>query len=465
MNRNNLHNVTAIGIKLGIIYSMMFVYFPIKAQQQQLPNYVIVLMDDMGYQDLACFGGNVPTPHIDQLAAEGIKFTNFYAGANVCSPSRASLLTGLYPNHNGITRVLFPHDIVSLSHQYQTIPQCLAIKGYTSALVGKWHLGDTPEYLPLQYGFSFYYGLPYSNDMLPNGKTTPDLPVYRNEKVVDKNPDQAQLTTNYTQQSIEFIREQQGKPFFLYLAHSMPHVPLAVSDKFKDKSGKGLYGDVMMELDWSVGQIVKTLKEQNEYEHTVIIVTSDNGPWLIWGNWAGNSASLREGKFTSFDGGQRVPFLIKGLGHQPDIDVPANMVDIYPTLAELAGIKPTAKHDGKSLLPLIRAKNKKSFNNRVIPFYTQGLLQAIRKGDWKYHGKHDYQTVDHVGNNGMVGKYKRANITESLFNLVENPGEDTPKDTVNTPFIEMKTLFDQWLNAPDQLPPSPSRPKAPVKEK
>ncbi|WP_448702399.1 sulfatase-like hydrolase/transferase [Mucilaginibacter sp. AW1-3] len=404
------------------------------------PNYVVILMDDMGYKDIGCFGGTISTPNIDALAGEGIKFTNFYAGGNVCSPSRAALLTGLYPNRSGITKVLFAKDKVGLSHTHQTIPQCLSTAGYTSAIIGKWHLGHTPDYLPLQYGFSFYYGLPYSNDMLPDHKNTPDLPVYLNDKVVELNPDQTQLTTHYTEQGVNFVNGIKGKPFFLYMAHSMPHVPLAVSDKFKNKSGKGLYSDVIMELDWSVGEIVKALKANNVYHNTIIILASDNGPWLTWGNWAGNSNDFREGKFTSFDGGQRVPFIIKGFGHQADIDQPADLVDVFSTFAELSGIKTIPVTDGTSLLPLIRSRNKDKFGQRVIPFYTGGRLQAVRKGDWKYHTTHKYRAAVTIGHDGVDGKYKDSTIEESLFNIKTNTTENKAVNAEKKK-NEMRELF------------------------
>lgn len=408
--------------------------------QAQKPNYVFILMDDMGYKDIGCYGSNIPTPNIDQLAAEGIKFTNFYAGANVCSPSRAALLTGLYPNRSGITRVLFSKDKYGLPHEHQTIPQYLSTAGYTSAIIGKWHLGHTPDFMPLKYGFSFYYGLPYSNDMLPDHKNTPDLPLYLNEKVVELNPDQSQLTTRYTEQCVGFINRTKDKPFFLYMAHSMPHVPLAVSDKFKGKSGKGLYSDVIMELDWSVGEIVKALKANGVYQNTIVVVASDNGPWLTWGNWAGNSNDFREGKFTSFDGGQRVPFIIKGFGHQPDIDQPADMVDIFPTFAALSGVKKIDFNDGQSLLSLIKSTDKSRFNNRVIPYYTGGKLQAVRKGDWKYHIQHKYRAVIKVGNDGINGAYKDSIIEESLFNIKANTTENKVVQEVKKK-DEMRALF------------------------
>jgi arylsulfatase A len=434
--------------KVIIAFVVLLMPLMLLAQKQQ-PNFVVILMDDMGYKDVGCYGGGISTPNIDALAAEGIKFTNFYAGANVCSPSRAALLTGLYPNRSGITRVLFAKDKFGLPHNLETIPQYLNTAGYTSAIIGKWHLGHIPDFMPLKYGFSYYYGLPYSNDMLPDHKNTPDLPVYQNEKVIELNPDQSQLTTRYTEQCVSFINSHKDKPFFLYMAHNMPHVPLAVSDKFKGKSGKGLYSDVIMELDWSVGEIVKTLRANQLYQNTIIVVASDNGPWLTWGNWAGSSLDFREGKFTSFDGGQRVPFIIKGLGHQAEINQPADLVDLYPTFAELAGIKKIALNDGKSLLPLIKSSNKGKFDDRMIPFYTGGKLQAVRKGEWKYHTEHKYRAVIKIGNDGANGAYKDSTIGESLFNIKTNSAENKAI-SADKKLDEMRLLFKKVVA--DTLP-------------
>lgn len=396
-------------------------------------------MDDMGYTDLGCYGSGISTPNIDALAADGIKFTDFYAAANVCSPSRASLITGLYQVNNGIDRVLFPKD-AGLSHQHKTIAQYLKPLGYTSGIVGKWHLGATPQYLPLQYGFSFYYGLPYSNDMLPN-KSNPDLPVYLNDKVAEVNPDQSLLTTNYAEQSVKFINENSTKPFFLYLAHSMPHIPLAVSDKFKGKSGKGLYADVIMEIDWSVGELVNALKKNGLYHNTIIMITSDNGPWLSFGNHAGSSKPLREGKFTTFEGGHREPFIIYGLGKKKPVTTPASMVDIFPTIAALAkGKKPLT--DGISLLPLIKQGKTRRYNNRVIPFYVNSKLQAIRWGKYKYHVQHQYLGLKQAANDGKSGSMQQLTVNEALFDILDDQSENI---AVEEPEIlkKMRVMFEE----------------------
>ncbi|MEO2067519.1 MAG: sulfatase-like hydrolase/transferase, partial [Flavobacteriaceae bacterium] len=298
------------------------------AHKQADPNIVIVLLDDMGYGDIESFGAiNYSTPNINRLADDGMLFTNFYSAQAVCSASRAGLLTGTYPNRIGINGALSPRSKTGLHSKEKTIAEILKEKNYKTAVIGKWHLGYQKEFLPLNHGFDYYYGIPYSNDMWPvdfdgnpindpnnyKKKAYPELPIIENyDKVAEVKTldDQAKITTSYTEKSVDFINRNAKKPFFLYLPHSMPHVPIAASNKFKGKSNQGLYGDVMMELDWSLGQIVKALEENHILENTMIIFTSDNGPWLNFGNHAGNTGGLREGKGTVFEGGQRVPTII-----------------------------------------------------------------------------------------------------------------------------------------------------------
>jgi len=283
-------------------------------------------MDDMGNGDLSCTGAlEYETPAIDELAREGIRFTNFLDAQAVCSASRAGLLTGCYPNRIGISGALFPNSKVGLNGNEITIGEMLKAKGYSTAIIGKWHLGDNKPFMPLQQGFDQYFGLPYSNDMWPvdfHGQPATDerkvrFPVLHifegNEKKIPVTTldDQAQLTRLYTERAVSFIKGNQSKPFFLYLAHSMPHVPINASAKFKGKSKQGLYGDVMMEVDWSVSEIMKALKEAKLDNNTLVIFTSDNGPWLNFGNHAGSTGGLREGKGTSFEGGVRVPCIMR----------------------------------------------------------------------------------------------------------------------------------------------------------
>jgi len=246
------------------------------------PNFIIVLADDLGYGDLGIYGSDNKTPNLDQMASEGIKFNDFYVAACVCSPSRAALMTGCYSQRIGLPEVLHPWSEIGLSSNEKTIAEILKAEGYRTAIYGKWHLGHHQQFLPTIHGFDEFYGIPYSNDMVPTHPTKPnffpDLPLIENEETIEYNPDQSQFTTQFTEHTIQFIRKNKANPFFIYLAHPMPHVPLAVSDKFKGKSGAGLYSDVIMELDWSVGQILNALKEEGLDEKTMVVFLSDNGP-------------------------------------------------------------------------------------------------------------------------------------------------------------------------------------------
>jgi arylsulfatase A-like enzyme len=298
-----------------------------KKEVNSQPNFVLVFIDDMGYGDIGTQGATGwTTPNLDKMAAEGMRFTNFYSAQPVCSASRAGLLTGCYPNRVGISGALFPTDSVGINSAETTIAEMLKQKGYATAVFGKWHLGHHKEFLPLQNGFDEYVGVPYSNDMwplddvgnqLPEGHRRllfPDLPMMKDNDVlftITNWKGQDTLTTLYTEKAVDFINRNADKPFFLYVPHTMGHVPLGVSDKFRGKSEQGMYGDVMMEIDWSVGEIEKALQSNGIAENTVFIFTTDNGPWLNYGNHGGSAGGLREGKTTSWEGGQRVPFIVK----------------------------------------------------------------------------------------------------------------------------------------------------------
>ena len=414
------------------------------AAKKKSPNVVVIFMDDMAYADIGPFGAKAyPTPHLDRMAKEGRKFTDFYVTQAVCSASRAGLLTGCYNVRVGIFGALGPKSDNGLHANEVTLAELSKQKGYATAIYGKWHLGHHKQFLPMQHGFDDYFGLPYSNDMWPYHPGVLHLPMKERLKrwphlpLIDKNEiintqvsgkDQELLTTQYTERAVEFIEKNRDNPFFLYVPHSMVHVPLFVSDKFKGKSGAGLFGDVMMEVDWSVGQILETLRKHKLDKDTLVVFTSDNGPWLSYGDHAGSSGPLREGKGTMFDGGCRESTLMWWPGTIPAGSVcstPAMTIDILPTVAELIGAKlPDHKIDGKSIVNLVTGKNDKSPQEAYYFYYGQ-QLQAIRMGKWKIHFPHGYRTMAGRpgGTGGIPTKYSQAKIGLSLFNLEEDIGE------------------------------------------
>ena len=387
------------------------------------PNVIIVLTDDQGYADVGVFGAQgFTTPNLDRLAAEGVQLTNFYVGAPICSPSRAALMTGSYPVRVGITEVLQPSSAVGLNPRELTIADLLKSVGYATAAVGKWHLGDRQIFLPTRQGFDEYFGLPYSNDMTP-------LPLLENEDVIEYSPDLSQLTKRYTEKALDFITRNQQNPFFLYLAHTMPHVPLAASDDFKGKSARGLYGDVIMEIDWSVGQILAKLDELGIANKTLVVFASDNGPWLSYGNHAGSARPLREGKFTTFEGGQRVP----GIVRWPDrlegnrvSNAVVTAMDLLPTIAAITGAAlPTWPIDGRNVLPILDGSPGGASPLASMYFYAGAELQAVRAGQWKLHLPHGYETVTEPGMDGDPGQEASRAIPLSLFDLDTDRGETT----------------------------------------
>ena len=416
------------------------------AAKKKSPNVVVIFMDDMAYADIGPFGAKAyPTPHLDRMAKEGRKFTDFYVTQAVCSASRAGLLTGCYNVRVGIFGALGPNSNNGLHANEVTLAELCKQKGYATAIYGKWHLGHHKQFLPMQHGFDDYFGLPYSNDMWPYHPGVLHLPMKERLKrwphlpLIDKNEiintqvsgnDQELLTTQYTERAVEFIEKNRDNPFFLYVPHSMVHVPLFVSDKFKGKSGAGLFGDVMMEVDWSVGQILETLRKHKLDKDTLVVFTSDNGPWLSYGDHAGSSGPLREGKGTMFDGGCRESTLMWWPGTIPAGSVcstPAMTIDILPTVAELIGAQlPDHKIDGKSIVNLVTGKNDKSPQEAYYFYYGQ-QLQAIRMGKWKLHFPHGYRTMAGRpgGTGGIPTKYSQAKIGLSLFNLEEDIGEST----------------------------------------
>ena len=402
------------------------------ARDNMPPNFVIINLDDSGYGYFSCNGAlGYTTPNIDSLAANGLRFTSFLAAQPVSGASRAGLLTGCYPNRIGMSGAPGYHDARGISSEEMTIAESLHEVGYRSAVFGKWHLGDAIEYLPLQNGFDEFYGLPYSNDMWPfhPQKMYPDLPTIENNSIIGYNTDQSCLTTDYTMRALRFLEDNRENPFFLYVAHSMPHVPLAVSDKFKGKSSIGLYGDVMMELDWSVGEIARAIKKLDLEDNTMIIVMSDNGPWLRYGNHAGSTAGLREAKQATFEGGNRVPCIVYWKGHVEAgiCNALASNIDIFPTLAELAR-SPLPEHaiDGVSLVPVLRDKRMPSPRKYFTYYYRKNDLEAVTDGRYKLVFPHTYNSNEGCvwGHDGVPGEIREAVITTpELYDLRIDKGE------------------------------------------
>ncbi len=443
------------------------------------PNVVVVFCDDMGYGDAGFSGAtDIATPHLDALAKGGMVFTDFYAAQAVCSASRAALLTGCYPNRLGISGAFGPEAKVGLNPAELTIADLCRRQDYATGIFGKWHLGDEPGLFPTDNGFDEWFGLPYSNDMWPlhprNAQIRwaradrslgfPPLPLYETPwegenagvpqvkiAAVDK-PDQTMLTTWYTERSVDFIDRHADEPFFLYVPHSMPHVPIFVSDKFAGKSGRGLYGDVIMEIDWSVGQIVAALEKHQLRENTLILFTSDNGPWLSYGTHGGDAGGFREGKGTTWEGGQREPTLFNMPGTIPPgavCDAPCGAIDLLPTVAELidedlrAALGDDRVIDGKSILPLLKGETEESPHEALL-FYWGRELQAIRSGDWKLHFPHEYRSL--LSGGGRHGT-PAANVNErtegGLYHLKRNPSETRNVAAKNPEVVaRLETLAD-----------------------
>ena len=390
---------------------------------------------------------NYETPHINKLAKEGMLFTNFYSVQAVCSASRAALLTGSYPNRIGISGALMPYSTTGLNENEITIAELLKEKGYATSIFGKWHLGFQEKFLPLNHGFDTFLGLPYSNDMWPvdfdgnqisdssdwRKKSYPQLPLIENFNKIDEIrtlEDQAKLTTLLTERSVEFINNNKDNPFFLYVPHPMPHVPIAVSNKFKGKSPQGLYGDLMMEIDWSVGEIVKALKQNNLEENTLVIFTSDNGPWLNFGNHAGSTGGLREGKGTSFEGGQRVPTIMKWPKVISAGSISNNIaatIDVFPTIANIVSSElPKHKIDGVDISSILEGRRDSNPRDHLYYYYGKNNLEAVRKDNWKLVFPHESRSYKNVlpKNDGHPGPYSKFTAEYALYNLRRDPGEE-----------------------------------------
>jgi arylsulfatase A len=403
-----------------------------RAADRHPPNVVIIFCDDMAYADISPFGGNTRTPNLARMTREGMRFTDFYVAQAVCSASRAALMTGCYPNRVGILGALGPRSRIGINSNEVTLAEVLKGRGYATAIYGKWHLGDAPQFLPTRHGFDEYFGLPYSNDMWPfhpvNPTNYPPLPLYENEKVVQLMPDQTQLTTWYTERAVSFIERNKERPFFLYVPHNMPHVPLFVSKKFAGKSDGGLYGDVIQEIDWSVGEILRALKRNGVDDNTLVVFMSDNGPWLLYGNHAGSAMPLREGKATTFDGGVRVPCVMRWPGKIPAGSVCREMawtMDLLPTIARLAGTNAPTDHiiDGKNIWPLMSGQPGAKTPHEAYNYYWDRGLEAVRSGKWKLHFQHEYNHPAPRGGEGKPGKIVKEKIGLALFDLESDVSE------------------------------------------
>jgi arylsulfatase A-like enzyme len=400
------------------------------------PNIVMIFCDDMGYGDLSCYGSKgAPTPNLDRMAAEGVRFTDFYVPQAVCSASRAGLLTGCYNVRVGIMGALGPKAKIGLNPAEFNLARICKSKGYATAIFGKWHLGSLPQFLPLNQGFDEYAGTPYSHDMWPHHPETPkaypDLPLYEQDKVIKLNPSPDMLTGFYTEHAVRFIEAHKDQPFFLYVPHNLPHVPLGAGPSFKGKSGFGLYGDVITELDWSVGQILDAIKRNNLDDNTLVMFASDNGPWTTYGDHAGSAGPLREAKGTSFDGGVREPFIARWPGHIPSGKVckePAMTIDILPTVARLIGVElpKDKKIDGLDIWPLITSQPGAKCPHEAFYIYWNEHLEAVRSGKYKLHFPHNYRETPKIrAHGGIPTKAGVGHIGLALFDLENDPGETT----------------------------------------
>lgn len=442
-------------MKTSVVIALLFTCRLVAVAQASPPNVVLIVADDMGYADMGTQGARgFQTPHLDRLAGEGTRFTDFYVAQAVCTASRAALLTGCYPNRLGMHGAYNHTSRDGMADEEWLLPEMFKERGYATAGMGKWHLGTRMKFHPVRHGFDEWLGIPYSNDNTKYHPTLaaemPPLPFYDGEKIIELDPDQSQFTKRFTKRAVDFIERNATRPFFLYMPHVMPHVPIFASEKFKGRSKAGLYGDVLEELDWSVGEVLATLRRLKLDENTLVVFISDNGPFLSYGEHAGSAAPFREGKLTTFEGGVRVPCLVRWTGRIPAGRVcaePFMGIDWLPTLSEIIGGKaPTLPIDGRSAKGLIFGEPDARSPHEAFFFYSGTALQAVRSGSWKLHFPHPYITP--AGEPGRGGKpsnfgklapasikqsgvegiatrhgYRIEQLELSLFDLNTDPGE------------------------------------------
>lgn len=406
---------------------------PSYTQSDKKPNVIVIFMDDMGFGDLSSYGHpSIETPQLDRLAREGQQWMSFYTASSVCSPSRGALLTGRYPVRLGLggekKRVFFPNSLGGLPPEEITIAEVLKSNGYSTAAIGKWHLGHLPQFMPQKQGFDYFYGLPYSNDMSPIGPNHEhlfhlkdsknwDIPLMENQQVIEQPVDQSTITKRYTEKTIQFIETNKDKPFFIYLAHAMVHVPLFASDDFVDSSRRGLYGDVMNEIDHGVGKIVAALERLDLDKNTLIVFTSDNGPWLSYGAMGGSAGPLENGKGTTWEGGMRVPgiFYMPGTIQPGLVHGMGSTLDLLPTIASITGstIPAGVELDGVDLTPSLRSGQESPRDHFI--YYRKQEIYAIRKGPFKVH----YITEDCYQRDNQRMEHEHP----LLYQLEHDPGE------------------------------------------
>jgi arylsulfatase A len=413
-----------------------------QARSVDQPNIIVIFADDLGYGDIGTYGSQtIKTPNIDRMAAEGAKFDQFYSASPVCTPSRAALLTGRYPIRQGIHGVFYPESFQGMDPEEVTIAEMLKDVDYVTGLVGKWHLGHHDKFMPWNQGFDEFFGVPYSNDM-------GGLYYFRNKEAIFDEIDQRYMTKTYTEEALKFIDNHHQQPFFLYLAHNMPHVPIYASPEFKGKSAGGLYGDVVEELDWSVGQILQRLDELSLSENTLVIFTSDNGPWLLMGDHGGSAGQLRAGKQFTFEGGMRVPMVASWPGKIPAGIRPegmATMMDWLPTFAALTGasLPDDRPIDGKDISGVLMGHSERE--DQELFYYMSGQLRAYRSGDWKlklpYKGKVPALSLIH---SGFIPSHDML-----LFNLKDDPQERSnladQEVEIVTSMLEKMEIFKESL--------------------